>query len=241
VIGQTGKKHYSYYTSERFYTYIRGDIKMISKRQLLPILFFCSTISLSFTTVQPYYQRYFSNHEVFQIIRTNNRFQFDEWMRLYPQVNIYNEYGQTPLMIAAQLQHNYFIQRLLDAGAYRSSVDNFGKTARDYALQAEGYYVSPSSNSSDALTAVGVGAAFGLCAYVAYELCKEIDDSTVTVSYNYNGRSYNTYEYCTKCNYCFDYTTDPQKLYCNSCYRSYCKQQSAYQARSSRCNSSDLL
>jgi len=201
---------------------------MISKQNFLSALLLFSGVSFVSNLIQSSYQsHYFSSREVFCIIENKDERGFDAWMRTYPEVNIFNQHNQTPLMIAAQMQMHSFVTRLLDAGAYKYYVDNFGRTARDYALIAEGNYdnssYSSSSDSSQFWSAVGTGIVAGLCAGALYGLCKESDNASLHVSYSLYGDHY--YDYCAKCSSYVGYTTDPLSLYCSTCYRAYCKQQ----------------
>lgn len=218
---------------------------MLSRLKFISRLFLVSSVVFVSNTIQPsYYSRYFSNWEVFHIIETKDERGFNAWMSTYPNVNIFNAHNQTPLMIAAQLQHYSFVTRLLDAGAHKYYVDNFGKTARDYALIAENYYnsslsSSSSSDSSDFWGAVGAGVAAGLCTYALCALYQEAANTSVHVSYSLHGDHY--YDYCAKCSAYVGYTTDPLQLYCTSCYRAYSKQQQAYNSYSSSYRISDRL
>lgn len=206
---------------------------MISNRKILSVLLSVFSLSLISNTVQSSYRsRYFSNWEVFHIIETKDERGFDAWMSTYPNVNIFNAHNQTPLMIAAQLQHYSFVTRLLDAGAIRSYVDNFGKTAHDYALIAEAYYDtsavsgSSSSHSSNVWSAVGASVAAGLCTYALCAMLQEASNRSVYVTSSTSGN--HCYDYCAKCSQYVGYTSDPLELYCSSCYRAYAKQQQAY-------------
>lgn len=204
---------------------------MVSNHKIFSgLLFFTSFLFNSNIVQSSYRSHYFSNWEVFHIVETKDERGFDLWMSTRPQVNIFNAHNQTPLMIAAQIQHASFVTRLLNAGACKSYVDNFGKTARDYALIAENYYykplttVSSSNESSSFWSAVGVGVAAGLCTYALCALCEDAaKDSDCFVSFD-NSR----YDYCTKCSSYFGYTVDPLALYCSSCYRAYCGQKKSY-------------
>lgn len=223
---------------------------MISKERIFLAFFLLSNLCFTSHKIQSYYTaRYFSDWEVFQIIETKDDRGFNEWMRSRPQVNIFNEYGQTPLMIAAKLQHTSFVLRLLDAGANRHYVDCFGKTARDYALEAESMSynnvsVPPVACSGDDLwssigTGLAVGAAAGLAAYAIYGLCEALEDLSVSARYD-NADYYNSYDYCMRCHSYIVYTSDPKALYCNNCYRIYCNQQRMLNSRVS-CRLSDRL
>ena len=219
---------------------------MISNRKILSALFILSSLSIT-SNIQPSSRyHYFSNKEVFQIIESRDERGFDLWMRSHKNVNIFNSYNQTPLMIAAQLQLYSFVTRLLDAGAYKHYVDDFGKTARDYALIAEGYYNSPSysssSNSGNFWGAVGTGVAAGLCAAALYGICKEVADAPAVTTSVYVGYHNNAYDYCSKCGSVVEYyQNDPQSLYCNGCYYDYCNQKAAYDGYSSSFRVSDRL
>ena len=79
---------------------------MVSKQKLFSVLLLLSGLSFVSNSIQSAYQSYyFSNKEVFQIIETKDDYRFNQWMRSRPNVNIFNEYNQTPLMIAAQVQN----------------------------------------------------------------------------------------------------------------------------------------
>ena len=216
---------------------------MISNRAVLSMALLFFSLSLVSHSVQSSYSsHYFSNWEVFRFIETKDERGFDAWMRTYPQVNIFNEYDQTPLMIAAQLQHYSFVIRLLNAGADKYCVDNFGKTARDYALIAERYYNASSllsSPSSRFWESVDTGVAAGLCAYALCVLHHSADTTSIHTHYPVYGDHY--YDYCTKCSSYVGYTTDPLQLYCTSCYQAYWKQQQAYNSYSSSSRMSDYL
>lgn len=202
---------------------------MISKERIFLAFFLLSNLCFTSHKIQSYYTaRYFSDWEVFQIIKTKDDRGFNEWMRSRPQVNIFNEFRQTPLMIAAKLQHTSFVLRLLDAGANRHYVDCFGKTARDYALEAESLSynqnvsVPPVACSGDDFwsnlgAGLAVGAAARLAAYAIYGLFDALED--VSVSVQYDTSSYNSYDYCMRCHSYIGYTSDPKALYCHNCYR----------------------
>ncbi len=215
---------------------------MIFNCKILSIGFFFASFAFFSNTIQSSYKsHYFSNWEVFHIVETQNERKFDAWMRSYPNVNIFNVHNQTPLMIAAQLQNHYFVTKLLDAGAYKYYVDNFGKTARDYALIAEGSYdkVMLPSDSSNVLSAVGAGIAAGLCTYA---LCTLFQKSASEPILRADSSSYYYYyDYCAKCSAYVGYTADPLQLYCSSCYRAYCKQQQVYNSYQSSYRMSDRL
>lgn len=232
--------------SKIFISTFWGLKKMISNRKFLSVLFLFSSLS-SVSKIYTHYQsHYFSNWEVFHIVETKDERGFDAWMSTRPNVNIFNAHNQTPLMIAAQLQHYSFVTRLLDAGAIKSYVDNFGKTARDYSLIAEGYYDksllvdSTASDSSNVWGAVGAGVAAGLCTYALCALLQEASNQPVHVTGAFSYGHY-CYDYCAKCSGYVGYTSDPLELYCSSCYRAYCKQQQAYNQYSSSYKISDRL
>ncbi len=196
---------------------------MLSKQQVFSILLSISVVlSLSNVIDSHYYNHnsyYFSNRDVFRIIETKDERGFAQWLRTYPDVNIRNNQGQTPLMVAARLQHRLFVERLLDAGALKYLIDDYGMTARDYALQAERSVSYVSSNvGSDIATAVVAGAAIGLCAYGLYSW---LSDSDVNLSVNYNSYDHNYYNGCPVCHGYVGYTTDPYALYCSDCYYQY--------------------
>lgn len=209
---------------------------MVSKQKLFSVcLFLFSFVSNSHIVQSSYHSHYFSNAEVFRLIRTKDEYRFNQWMRTYPEVNIFNECGQTPLMIAAQLQHFSFVTRLLDAGALRHYVDCFGYTARDYALRAENRQISSPDLLGAVSTGIVVGALVGLAAYA-------LSDADVVARYDVAYQDHNdSYDYCMKCHCYMCYTVDPQELYCNSCYHEYKKQQNAYNSSPSSCRMSDLL
>lgn len=213
---------------------------MISKSKFLSILvLFCSVSFISHTVQSHYRSHYFSNAQVFHIIETRDEQGFDAWLRTYPNVNIFNIHNQTPLMIAAQLQHYSFVASLLQAGAIKGYVDNFGKTARDYSLIAESYYnkpvshVSTYSDSSTVWSAVRTGVAAGLCTYALCALLEEACKQSVRVDHYY--------DYCAKCSNYVGYTTDPLELYCSSCYRAYIKEKQVHNQYDWPCNISNLL
>ena len=169
---------------------------MLSNRSFLMVF----GLLCSMPVVSSYYGPYFSDSEVFSIVERQNNHNFDRWLSTYPNVNIFNSYGQTPLMIAAKKQNRYFTQRLLDAGAYRYYVDCFGKTARDYALESEYSYCAPS-----VVDAVIAGAAVGACAYVLYKLATS-DAVEISVSNDLK---------CPNCHYysCHCYPSYPKVVH----------------------------
>ena len=193
---------------------------MAHKRSFSSTLFFLSAITLSFTTVQSYY---FSNYEVFKIIKKNDSIGFDQWMRTYPNVNIFNKYGQTPLMIAAKNHNDYFIQSLINSGARKHYIDDFGYTAIDYAKSVDTLHTKSSqahsSYTNSTLAALGVGIAAGI---LTYGICELLSDSDASISYTYSSPDYYVDNYCTKCDRYIRYTKDRDKLYCNNCYNDYC-------------------
>lgn len=231
---------------------------MLSKRQVLSVLFFCSVVSFLYQSTNPdFYHNghYYSDREVFRMIEAKDERGFNDWLRTLPDVNIRNFDGQTPLVVAARLQHRTFVQRLLDAGANRYLVDRWGKTARDYALEVEKPYgcnqscSSSSSTAADVVGAVVAGAAVGVCAYALYSLLSDDCDTSVAVipvpvaypSYSYyNSDSY--YNRCSVCRGYIGYTCDPLSIYCSTCYKKY--QQRPYQSSCNSCSYSrvsDLL
>ena len=229
------------------YLYFNNGIKMIFNRKHFSILFIFFSLSFIYNSTKSYYSNYyFTDYEVFNIIYKNDEYKFNKWIQSNPNVNIFNENRQTPLMIAAKLQNFSFVLRLLEAGANRYYVDVFGKTAKDYSLQAEACHNYSSSHCSDNsdgfwssfLTDIAVGAAAGITAYSLYLL---FDSEYNNYNYFDYDTTYHNYS-CMKCGSSIYYPiNDPKELYCNTCYQKYCYLKSIYDNHSFNYRLSDRL
>lgn len=172
--------------------------------KLLSILFFVSSLMIS-ENIQAYY----ASWEVFERVERNDVYAINQWLRSYPYVDIRDNVGQTPFMVAVRLGHYTIAKKLLNAGANKYAVDNFGRSVRDYAYEVYSSYPSSYTVSSDAstvLTALGVGALVaGLAAYA-------LSDNTMSVSYNGYYDSYDRY-----CPGCGASRYSGESLYCDYC------------------------
>ena len=189
----------------------------VLKKMFSVTLFIASLLGSELAQANCY--RYVSNYDLFRAIKNDDYYTFTDWLYSYPDLNIRNSQGRTPLMVAAQYKNYRFYNMLLDAGAHRYLVDYAGKTAANILYKAERpVVVTTSSSGGDVLTSVGVGLAAGLCAYALSG-----SDVSVGVRYDYAPYDYAPsvvnyesplYGYCPSCGISLHYSA-----YCDCCYR----------------------